>query len=366
MDIASPPTERQLIEQYVEALRSLPDVHPDPPRWEAIASEPNQRCDARVDLAVAGKAFTLIIEAKKSVYPRDVHQVLGQQRQSTRDHSLGPASNDRISIIVAEAISPGAKDLLRSERVGYYDRGGSLFLPVSGAYVYIDRPPPKTLAKSMRSLFSGRRAQILHALLVRPRNWFNGKEVADEAHVSQATASEVLTELERFDWVTSRGQGPGKERHLKDPAALLNAWVKQFETARAPALRRFYVPSLKADQLLEPIGRVFGHHKVDYEISYEAAAQCYAPFLSAISQIRCRLIPGPAVDSALSDLDARVVTEGLNFVVIEAKSSEELLFREHIAGAWLASPVQVYLDLQRGEGRAKEMAEHLRKERIGF
>jgi hypothetical protein len=366
MSIASPPTERQLIEQYVEALRALPDVHPDPPRWEAMLSEPDRRGDARVDIVVAGKALTLVIEAKKTVYPRDVHQVLGQLRRFARDHSIGSAGDDQVAIVVADAISPGAKDLLRNERVGYYDRGGSLFLPAWGAYLYIDKPPPKTLAKSLRSIFSGRRAQVLHALLVRPRDWFNGKEVADEAHVSQATASEVLTELERFDWVISRGQGPGKERHLKDPAGLLNAWVKQLGSARAPTLRRFYVPSLKADQLLEPIGQIFGRHDVDYAISYEAAAQCYAPFLSAVSQIRGRMIPGPAVDAALSELDARIVTEGANFAVIEANSTGELLFREHVAGAWLASPVQVYLDLLRGEGRAKEMAEHLRKERIGF
>ena len=48
------------------------------------------------------------------------------------------------------------------------------------------------------------------------------------------------------------------------------------------------------------------------------------------------------------------------------KSSGELLFRELVDGIWLASPVQVYLDLMRGEGRAREMAKHLRQEKIGF
>ena len=55
-----------------------------------------------------------------------------------------------------------------------------------------------------------------------------------------------------------------------------------------------------------------------------------------------------------------------NLAVIETKSAGELLFREQVGGVWLASPVQVYLDLLRGEGRAKEMAEHLRQERIKF
>ncbi|MDP2222604.1 MAG: hypothetical protein Q8K34_20795, partial [Hydrogenophaga sp.] len=59
-------------------------------------------------------------------------------------------------------------------------------------------------------------------------------------------------------------------------------------------------------------------------------------------------------------------TEGANLAVIETKSAGELLFRERQEGLWLASPIQIYLDLLRGEGRSKEMAEHFRKERIGF
>jgi hypothetical protein len=43
--------------------------------------------------------------------------------------------------------------------------------------------------------------------------------------------------------------------------------------------------------------------------------------------------------------------------------------REGQEPAWealRAVAIQVYLDLLRGEGRAKEMAAHLRKQRIGF
>ncbi|WP_435370115.1 hypothetical protein, partial [Acinetobacter baumannii] len=82
------------------------------------------------------------------------------------------------------SISPGAKELLRSERMGYYDSGGSLYLPASGAYLYVDRPPPKALTKSVRTLFTGRRAQVLHALLVQHQNWFGVTELAQQAMVS--------------------------------------------------------------------------------------------------------------------------------------------------------------------------------------
>jgi hypothetical protein len=106
--------------------------------------------------------------------------------------------------------------------------------------------------------------------------------------VSPATASQVLTELEHLDWLVARGQGPSKERHLREPTALLNAWAKQLATIRPPAPRRCYVPGTKAGTLAARIGQIFDAHDVQYEVSYEAAAQRYAPFLSNISQVRAR------------------------------------------------------------------------------
>ena len=363
--LESPLNERQLIARFVDALRELPEVDADLEHWEPASKHGDRGHDAQVDLRVAGKSFVLIIEAKKTVFPREVRQVIWQFREASHDRPRGQGE-EPLSLLVAESISPGAKELLRSERVGYYDSGGSLFLPAPGAYLYIDKPPPKTLAKSVRALFSGRRAQVLHALLVKHLDWFGVTELALEAMVSPATASQVLTEVERFDWLVSRGQGPSKERHLREPAALLDAWAKQLASIRPPTLRRYYVPATKADTLPMRIGEAFDAHGVQYAVSHEAAAQRYAPFLSSVSQVRTRVLMGANADAAISDLGARFVNEGANLAIIEAESPGELLFREKVGGLWLASPIQIYLDLLRGEGRSKEMAEHFRKERIGF
>ena len=192
------------------------------------------------------------------------------------------------------------------------------------------------------------------------------KETPNRARVSPATASQVLTELERFDWVESRGQGPGKHRILQKPGALLDAWVKQLAVMRPLAMRRYFVPSARADGLVEKFAEVCATKKAAYAITHEAAGQRYAPFLSTVSQVHCRLVPGPAADGALRALDARFVDHGANLTVIEVKSFGELLFRELVDGIWIASAIQVYLDLMRSEGRARDLAKHLRHERIGF
>lgn len=358
-------TQRQLITGFVDALRELPDVEADLDQWNPVGLRSDRGYDAQVALHVAGKSFALLLVARKVVFPRDVRQLIWQLQAAGHGRTAGQREAP-MSLLVAESISPGAKELLRSERVGYYDSGGSLYLPAPGAYLYIDKPPPKALAKSVRALFSGRRAQVLHALLVHHQDWFGVTELAQQAMVSPATASQVVTELERFDWLVVRGQGPKKERHLREPAALLDAWARQLAAIRPSPLRRYFAPGTKAAELAKRVGQVFDAHDVPYAATHEAAAQRYAPFLSNVSQVRVRVLIGPDADAAIGELGARVVNEGANLVLIEAKSQGELLFRERLDGLWLASPIQIYLDLLRGEGRSKEMAEHFRKERIGF
>jgi len=362
VELAHP--ERRLIEEFLQSIQELPDAHAQFDH-ERHHGRPDRGYDARIDLKVADQSIELLVQVKKVVYPRDVRQILWQLRESS--HRAPPRRNrERQFLILAESISPGAKELLRAERVGYFDSGGSLFLPARNAYLYIDRPPPKALQKSMRSLFSGRRAQVLHALLVRHREWFSVKDIAKLVQVAPSTASEVLSELDRFEWLTSRGRGPMKERHLREPAALLDAWVKQLSSLKQPGMRRYFVAGLKTDALIERLSHAFDAHDVNYAVSYEAAAQRYAPFLSSVSQVRVRLLAGPNADEAVGDSGARLVSEGSNLAIIETNSPGELLFREKLGEIWLASPVQVYLDLLRGEGRARELADHLRKERIGF
>ena len=130
-------------------------------------------------------------------------------------------------------------------------------------------------------------------------------------------------------------------------------------------MRRYFVPSARAEGLVEKFAEVCAQSKAEYAITHEAAGQRYAPFLSTVPQVRCRLLDGPAADRALGVLDARYVDQGANLAVIEVKSPGELLFREFVNGIWLAG-AEVYLDLMRSEGRAREMAKHLCHERIGF
>jgi hypothetical protein len=112
--------EHTLIEQFLDSLRELPGVHA-----ELAQSEPAVQTagcvDAKIDLHVAGKSIVLLVEAKKSVYPRDVRQALWQLKSLQHDHYA-----DAQHLLIAESLSPGAKELLRAECIGYFDSGGKI------------------------------------------------------------------------------------------------------------------------------------------------------------------------------------------------------------------------------------------------
>jgi transcriptional regulator with AbiEi antitoxin domain of type IV toxin-antitoxin system len=173
-------------------------------------------------------------------------------------------------------------------------------------------------------------------------------------------------DLERREWVSTRGTGPRKERKLQQPTSLLDAWKKQIIDAPKPQLRRFFVPSLKAEEILLRVNQVCEAHGIAYAITGEWAAQIYSPFLSSVSQVRLRFPKDQSISMLTSELKAREVSEGSNLVFLETASYGDFLFRKQERGVWLANPIIVYLDLLQSDGRAKEMAEHLRRERIHF
>lgn len=359
-------SERDLLAQLLETLQRLPDVTARLLPREGTSHGARHLVDAELEVNVSGTTVTVLVELKKTAFPREARQLLGKLGERGVSIGLGARRGATVHLLAADSIAPGAKQLLREEGVGYFDAGGSLFLPAKGAYLLLEKPAPKSQVRVVRSLFKGSRAQVIQVLLRQPRQWVSGKSLAAKAIVSAATASETLSALERFDWVTARGKGPAKERCLKEPGSLLDAWAAQVAAEPPPGTRRYFVPAANSDQLIDLLARACEARHAEYAVTSEAAAQHYAPYLSSISQVRCRLLAGGAANAALGAMDARGVDEGANLIVLEVKSLGQLLLRERFGGAWFASPVQVYLDLLRGEGRAKEAAAHLRKERIGF
>ena len=357
-----PRTERERVADLVATLTALTfcdAVHTVTPTADETAISTPE--DAVVHCMWAGRPVELLLLTRTNIYPRDAREIIWRMDALIANH---PGA---VPVLVADAISATAKDLLRARRAAYYDAGGSLFLCTEPVYVHIDRPAPRPMASRVQSLFRGSRAQVVHCLLLAPSTWFGATRLAEQAGVSPGTASVVLRHLEQHEWVQTRGRGPTKQRRVADAGRLLDAWARSNESVRLFSVRDFYVPVVPEPMLALELHRAFETHGADYALTGESAAQRYAPFLSNVTRIHCLVAPRDSrIDTVLRDLDARRVDQGANLSVTRAPFPGALASRERVDGVWLASPVIVYLDLLRAGGRGREMARHLRRERLGY
>lgn len=318
--------------------------------------------DAMIEFSLADNSYRLVIEVKRSLYPRDAREAIWKIRSYLSD--WGRAEGEFIPVLMADNISPGARELLREERIGHFDTSGSLFISAQGLYIRIDRPSSPKQQRAITNIFSGRRAQALHAVWTFGSNWFGVHQVADRAGVSPATASDTLISIERREWVEVRGSGPSKERRLVKPRALLDAWANHQATLKPSAIQHFYVRSTTLPELQKQIDQTCDREGIPYELSGITAGQIHAPFLSTVSQIFCRLPATHRAKAVLQAIDARPVREGWNLAVQESRSDDDFRFRQRQNDLWVADPLQTYLDLLQSGGRAKELAQHLRAEKL--
>ncbi len=362
MAVQPTPTERERVADLMAALTALPFCEALRIGTPTADRFPMQTpADAIVHCTWAGRPVELALRTRTNIYPRDARDFIWRVGALNANHP------DAIPMLVADAISTSAKELLRASRVAYYDAGGSLFLCTEPVYVHIDRPAPRPVASRELSLFRGSRAQVVHCLLLAPRTWFGATRLAQCAGVSPGTASVVLRNLEQHQWVQTRGRGPTKQRRVADAGRLLDAWVRNSERIRLFSARDYYVPVVPEPSLALELHRAFETHGADYAITGESAAQRYAPFLSHVSRIACLVAAGDGrIDTVLRDLDAKRVDQGANLSVVRAPFPGALASRQRVDGIWLASPIIVYLDLLRAGGRAPDMARHLRRERLGY
>jgi len=350
-----------LIRNLVDALTEITGEKPHVVQ-EPKSSRSSFRPDLVMEMRQDGEPYWLVVEAKASLFPRDAREAIWQLR--TYLAHLDNGSYPAVPLLMAESISPGARELLRDERVGYFDSSGSLFIAAKGLYLRVDKPASRKQSRSLNNLFAGRRAQVLHAVWVAKPDWFGVHEIAERAGVSPATASETLIALERRDWVEVRGAGPSKERRLTNSRALLDAWSSFQNSVKPKVVQHYYVRSMALPDLQRQLDHACEIEGVPYELTGISAGQIHAPYLSSISQVSCRIPASRGMHAVLDAIGARPVQEGWNLGVHELKADDELRFRQRIDDLWVADPLQTYLDLLQSGGRAKELAQHLRTEKL--
>ncbi|MGB7286081.1 MAG: type IV toxin-antitoxin system AbiEi family antitoxin [Salaquimonas sp.] len=353
--------DRELVESLSDSLEAIPGAQLGEISFETEISG-RLRPDVIMQITIGDRELSIVAETRGDVFPRDAREVVWQLKQYQKQ--LASSNRSFVPMIIARSVSDGARSFLRDERVAYHDLSGSLYIDVGDTFVLIDKPKSKRARRKDVNVFKGTRAQVLHALFARPGEWVTGTEIAVEAGVSPATVSQTLKDLERRDWLQVKGEGPVKRRRLIRPDALLDAWRDSILVEPATKRSRYYVPRMKPEDMVHKIRSENDYDDYDLEITGQFAAQSYAPFLTNVSDLAVRVRDKRSREWLLVVLGAREVSEGANLTVIDANTNKLSCGMSNDDERLLASPLQVYVDLLDDHGRSKEMAEHLRSQKL--
>jgi hypothetical protein len=349
--------QQALLDDFEAGLAALPGV-------EILAAEDDVRLSNRVvdrviKANVKGQFVEFVVEAKAYGYPRDVRQAADQLLSCRR-----PEQNV-VPVVIAPSISEGSRVVLQSMKIGYWDTGGSFYVDTPNALYWIDRAPPPNLTRRLRNVFRGRAAQVLHAMLLKPNRQWHISELATYADVAPSTVHQVFTFLEDEGWLAKVGSGPRAVRELRDPVMLLDAWAQQHSLSNY-AVHRFHAWAQRPSDLLPAIAQACDSAGIDYALTLDSGGLLVAPFVSSSPRLTFLADASPRLLDALKAARLKPVDEGENVLVLATRERSPLMFRQNIDDVWVASDVQLYLDLWASPQRGKEQARHLRAARLSF
>ncbi|MGX0608606.1 type IV toxin-antitoxin system AbiEi family antitoxin [Ralstonia pickettii] len=326
-------------------------------RADEVETGQGTRLDLLLRLEAAGETFNIAVETLRHAYPRDIQGAVWRLEEYKL--AAGP-DKEIIPMVAAEALSPGAREQLRSRGIAYFERNGNLHLRRHHWWFDIERPPLTTAKREATTLFTDAREMVVHALLMHRGEWLTGSELARISQSSQYTCSLVLQDLERREWCESSGAGRTLRRRLTQPRKLLDAWAEQW-TKRKEQRHRYYVFTQNPNNLIFDLSAQADKSGTGFPWAFTgtAAANDFAPLLTSVDTAEI-IVPPNHVQELVEALRLKPASKGHNVTLIERTGASFMFSEVHpLYEAHSASPFILYLDLLDGRGRNKELAAHV-------
>jgi hypothetical protein len=331
----------------IQALRYCLEEIPFIQLVKVSSAENASGPDFRLDIRVQNRPLTILAEYKPSGQPRLARQAV-YEIKDWLVKGLGT-----YGVFTAPYISPEAAAVCKEAGIGYLDLAGNCLLTFETVYVHREGKPNSSLQRrELRSLYSPKAERILRILLSRPQQSWKTESLAEAAQVSFGQVSNVKKLLADREWLAPNGAGI----RLNNPGAVLDEWAAQYRFQRNQALD-FYALVEVAEceyQLAEACQR----QGMRYALTAFSGAARLAP---AVRYQRAVAYVDGDLDSLADSLGWKPVTSGAN-VSLFVPYDEGVFFDScEMDGTHLATPVQIYLDLQNYRSRGQEAAQAIRK-----
>jgi hypothetical protein len=267
-----------------------------------------------------------------------------------------------LALLVAPALSSGARRLLDERAVNWIDETGAANLRAPGLLVRLDRAPAPKDPESRAASWSASSTLAAEAVLARRPAQITTAWISDHAGCSVPQSGKVLSGWDREGWTVKAGpaRGRGAHRVLAEPEAMLRSWTAHLNGA---PVERWFAHTTRRD--LEALVGRLAEAMRGWSVAWTgwAGALELAPYVTQLPVLHLRVDERYASPELVPGLRAAGVTltEEAGRIELWRTPAGALSLATSSAVGPIASWPRVYADLQRLGGRGEDAAEHLRQ-----
>ncbi len=339
------PPEGRLLRQVVRDFEALL-----PNGWTLTAeAEPGGR--RRPDLVAVvrgpdGAEAWLIVEAKRTLLPRDVSDAVLQLRAYAEQAGLTDAS----LVVVAPYLSETAREQITGLDANYIDSTGNISVRTQRPALFIKqggaRKDPWPSDEALRTLKGRGAGRALRALLdFQPP--YGIRELAARAAVPLGSLSRTVDLLDRDGLLTKNGRGPITDL---DWEGAIRRWAKDYDVTTSNQVNTFLEP-----RGLAALSTKLAKLKRGYASTGAFAAQRFSP----VAPARLAAIYVNDVIGWSEKLGLRPADSGANVWLLEPYDAVVFDRTASRDGVVCVSPTQLAVDLLTGPGRDPSEGEEL-------
>lgn len=339
-------SEKEIIEKAEKAIRTclenVPFIKINEIRRNTGPS--HLQPDLWVKLGVPYGEQDIIAEVKNSGEPRLAREAASQLLKYR--YAAPPGT---YGVLIAPFISSRSAEICAEEKIGHVDLSGNCLL--SFGQIYVERKGSPNLfaeKRDLRSLYSPKAERVLRVLLANPQGLWKLQKLAEEGDVSLGQVSKVKKILSDREWVEPEH---GRIQLIK-PIELLTEWAANYDPKRS-MVRDFY--TLKKPYEFEAdLAELCSQKGIEYALTGFSAAMRIAP---AVRYQRVMAYVNLPHEDLAPLMGLKEVPSGANVSLIRPYDQGVFYGARALDEVWLASPVQVYLDLFGIKGRGEEAAQ---------
>ncbi len=338
------PSEARLLRQLARDISGLL-----PNDWDMSTSTESGK--GRPDLvaritAPDGVKTAMVIEAKRSLLPRDVPDVIAQLRRYAEQAGLDEAA----LVVAAPYLSATTREQIEDRGASYLDSTGNVLLRSKRPALLVRlngaSKDPWPSDETLRSLQGRGAARAVRALLdFAPP--YGVRDLASRADVSLASLSRTVDLLDRDGLIERSGRGPITG---VDWQGMIRRWAKDYDVESSNQVSTYLDP-----RGLTALATKLGKLKRGYATTGALAAQRFSP----VAPTRLAAMYMNDVVKWSERLELRPADAGANVWLIEPYDNVVFDRTTNRDGVVCVNPTQLAVDLLTGPGRDPSEGEEL-------